>query len=304
MGAALALTILLAVGCGSEPFPLAARAGSTIVVPVAGEMTVSTNQVGYGGTLLQQAGIYDDQRGELVFKLTAGSSEHTLVTRMVTRLAPDPATQTAIDNLVDDPFSGLLGISQILALVDIPTSVPEGDYTMLISRCRRTTTGGACLPLAPANIYYSRPFTVLEGTGTPSPDTGFVGVVSQDTSTALRGLYPLPKVPIVFASSQPAAAHLVVNYPKTKVEVKAVFEDQHQGRGSIISWTDDPVAGQVTIDFVDPDASVSSLAIAFDLLDPFGAGRVVTGDVSIASAQLYDANGASQSTTVNVGSVR
>ena len=118
------------------------------------------------------------------------------------------------------------------------------------------------------------------------PTTGFLGQFSQDTSTGLRGLYPFPKVLLNFVSPQPAAAHLVVNYPKTKIEVKSVFEEQRQRRGSIISWRDDPVAGQVTIDFVDPDRSVYSLAIAFDLIIPVGTGRAVTGDFSIASAQL------------------
>jgi hypothetical protein len=300
----LTLTILLAVGCGSEPFPLAAQAGSTIAIPVVGEKTANTNHpIGYGGTMLQQAGIYDDQRGELVFKLTGGGFVHTLITRFVTRLAPDPATQVAIDNAVDDPSAALLGLAQVLALVDIPMSVGEGDYTMTISRCRRTSSGGACLPLTP-DVYYSRPFTVLPGIGTPTPMSGFVGGFSADTSTAMMGLYPFPKVPITFIEPEPAAAHLVVNYPKTKVEVQSVFEDNHQGRGSIVAWADDPVAGQVTIDFVDPDASVGSLAIAFKLIDPFGAGRVLNGDFSITSAQLYDADGVIQNSTLSVGFVR
>lgn len=302
LGAALALTILLTAGCGSEPFPLAAQAGSTILIPVAGEKTANAT-VGYGSALLGQAGIRDGQRGELVFTLTGGSQVHTLVTRFVTRLGPDPAAQAAIDNRVDDPLAPALGISQVIALVEIPTGVPAGNYTMTISRCEFLSYGGPCEPVTP-DVYYSRPFTILPGTGTQMPTTGFLGQFSQDTSTGLRSLYPFPKVPLAFAPTAPAAAHLVVNYPKTKIEVKSVFEEQHQGRGSIVSWSDDPVAGQVTIDFVDPDASVYSLAIAFDLILPVGTGRVVAGDFSIASAQFYDANGMSQSTTVNVGAVR
>jgi hypothetical protein len=300
LGAALAL------GCGARPLPLSAQAGSSIGIALAGEVSAG-DSVGYGGELLRTRGRYDDQRGELVFLLREDGSgvERELQTRIVTRVWPDPASEIGMANQVDAVSAGF-GISQLLAILDIPASVPPGIYDLNVRRRRRDDSGASeALPA----ILYGQRFTVLPPRvggvdGAPTPSASYAGAFGSDVSAQLANLVPLPKVVLSLPSPLPHAAHLVVAYPAAKITPRAVFEEQHLGRGSIVAWTDDPAAGRVSVDFVDPAASVKALALVFEPKAPLSAGRIALSEISIPASVLYDGQGAVRGGSVTPTSIR
>jgi hypothetical protein len=286
--------------------PLTAQAGSSIALALAGEITAG-ERAGYGGDLLAASGRYDDQRGRLVFVLRdpVSGSEHELQTRIVTRAWPDPASEVGMANQVDASYAGF-GLAQLLAIVDIPASIPAGTYDVNVRRLRRTDAGeNEALPA----IDYGQRLTVLPAsvggiTGAPTPSWAWAGIFGVDVSEQLANLVPLPKVVLALPSPAPHAAHVVVAYPAAKIQPRAVFEEQHLGRGSIVTWTDDPVSGRVTLDLVDPDASVKALALAFEPKAERSAGRVVLSEITVESSTLYDGEGAVRSGKVTPRAIR
>jgi hypothetical protein len=292
-----------AVGCTSAPLPLAAQAGATIAIPVASEVA-QEHEIGYGSTLLAEVGRYDLQRGELQFHFApqGATAAFTVSPRVVTRVGPDPGSLAAHANISE---FNLLGLAQILALVDIPTTAQPGAYTIQIRRCRRTQPGGTCNPLSP-DLPYSRPFTVLPGTGTPNPNTAWFYGTTYDTKARQRDLYPYPKV-VFQVTGQPAASHAVITYPTARMTVKNVFEEQYGGSQSIVSWHDDPDAGQIVVDIVDPTRRTWAFAISFDLKDPLPGQqvqRVVLDDIQVLSSATYGLDGAPQAGTVAKFTIR
>ena len=296
----------IVLGCGARPLPLSVQAGSSVWIMLAGEV-MAGETVGYGGDLLAARGRYDDQRGQLVFVLRDPSSgaEHELATRIVTRAWPDPASEIGIANQIDAAYSGL-GIVQLLAILDVPASVPPGSYDVNVRRRRRTDTGGS--ENLPAIVYGQR-LTVLPASvggvaGAQTPASAYAGLFGIDVSKQLASLVPLPKVVLSLPVSPPHAAHLVIAYPRTKVTPRAVFEEQHLGRGSIVAWTDDPASGRVTVDFVDPGASVKQLALAFEPKASLSAGRIALSEITVESSTLYDREGAVRSGAVTATAIR
>ncbi|CAG0957062.1 hypothetical protein BURK2_00525 [Burkholderiales bacterium] len=304
----LMLVAAIAAACGGRPVSLGVQAGSTIGIPVGGEVT-SQGNIGYGGALLAANGQYDDQRGELVFTLkdvTNPALTYALLTQAVVNAYPDPASAAGIANFVPNTFGLHAGLSQALAIVDIPLpsdtppGPPPGTYEVIVSRRVRTS---AASPLqyawlaAPTYDMGAYRVTIVPGTGTRTPISthyGFLGEI--DTSQGIRSLYPYPKVVLalpVTAGSLPAAGRIVVSYPAAKLDVKTAFEEQHLGREGIVSLSDDPQQGFATIDFVAPERSVGQLALAFELVDPFGAGRASLSDFAVIAGEsrFYDENG-------------
>jgi hypothetical protein len=296
----------IVLGCGARPLPLSVQAGSSVGILLAGEV-VAGETAGYGGDLLAARGHYDDQRGQLVFVLRdpGTGAEHELATRIVTRAWPDPASEIGIANQIDAAFSGF-GIVQLLAILDVPGSVPPGSYDMSVRRRRRTDTGGS--ENLPAIVYGQR-LTVLPANiggvaGAQTPASGYTGTFGIDVSKQLASLVPLPKVVLSLPASLPHAAHLVIAYPRTKIKPRAVFEEQHLGRGSIVAWSDDSANGRVTVDFVDPGASVKQLALAFEPKAPLSAGRIALSEITVESSTLYDREGAVRSGAVTPTAIR
>ncbi len=293
----LLATALLATACSFRPIPLVAQAGTTIVVPFAGE-ALHGAYVGYESELTRRRGLYDDQRGGLEFALVddpaAPSSTHTLVTRLVTRVQPDPATAAAIAN-----GRTLHDFAQILALVDVPASVPAGDFHLSVRRKRRISASGqvewlAAMPQNHPKLRVLPP--ERDASGAPverfTPLEAIVaGRPFGDAESDALGLYPLPKLVIGLGAIDVAAASLEVVFPPQKLVVRSVFEEQHPGRGSLVRWH--LVAPDtLRIQLLDPDARVLALAIAFEPLDPFGVGRVEPQDFEVRAVRLYDTRGA------------
>jgi hypothetical protein len=305
---------LLTLACGSQPVGLSAQIGSSFALALTNEVTEGA-LLGYGATYGGST-LYDDQRGHLrvVLKRVSDGAEFDLTTRLITRVFPDPASYAGLANEVDTGWQ--YGISQPVAVVDIPTDqgITPGTYDILTKMRRRTSPSTWTEVAGPAAVARSvkvLPADVSGTIGTPTPLQGFLAGVSQpNTAPWMPQTYPYPKVVVGLGSPPPAAAHLVVNYPGEKMAIYGVIEEQHTGRYSIVAFQDDPQAEQLTIDFVDPDASVKQLAIVFELLDPFGAGRVsVTpppGDLTLNASEtkLYDANGALLPTNVSFGPIR
>ena len=302
----LVVVAAFALGCGARPLPLSVQAGASVGIALSGEAAAG-EAAGYGGDLLAQQGRHDDQRGRLVFVLRdpASGIQHELATRIVTRALPDPASEIGIDNEVDATYPGL-GISQILAIVDVPASVPPGTYDVNVRRRRRTDSGGT--EELPAIVYGQRltvlPASIGGATGAVTPASAYAGVFGLDVSQQLARLVPLPKVVLSLPEAAPHAAHLVIAYPREKITPRAVFEEQHLGRGSIVAWSDDPESGRVTVDFVDPEASVRSLALAFEPKVPLSAGRIALAEITIETSVLYDGDGAVRSGSVTPISIR
>lgn len=305
----LALALLLAA-CSFRPIPLVAQAGTTIVVPLAGE-ALHGAYVGYESEVTRTRGLYDDQRGGLEFALVddlaAPTRSHALLTRLVTRVQPDPATPAAIAN-----GRTLHDFTQILALVDVPVSVPSGDFYLSVRRKRRSAAQGGVdepLPALPPQLSRLRVLPAeRDASGAPvarfTPLEAIVaGRPFGDAESDALGVYPLPKVLVELGALDIAAASLELGFPPAKLVVRSVFEEQHSGRGSVVRWH---LVGPDTlrIQLVDPDASVRSLAVAFEPLDPFGVGRVEPADFQVRSTRLYDERGAWTPGGAAVGGIR
>jgi hypothetical protein len=304
----VALAGLALCACGAQPVPLSVQAGGSVALAVMGER-IGDGTPGFGSGWLAASGRYDDQRGELVLSLraTGGGVEHPLVTQLVTRALPDPASDGGIANQGDTTGGLDVGVGQVLALVDVPAATPSGTYDVVVRQRRRVSaTQWETLP----GVGWSQRLSVLPAVvngiaGQPTPPTAYVGPFAANVRQRVAALYPHPKVMIELADSPwPAAARIVVAYPTQKVQVLAVFEEQHFGRSSMVAFRDDPGAGQVTIDFVDPRTSVGALALVFELRAPFSAGRAAPSDFRVVSSTLYDSQGAVRSDTPGIGVIR
>jgi hypothetical protein len=330
-GVLLGAVAVTAIACGGNPVSFVAAPGDTIGIPVGSE-EYEDGTLGYGGDILASAtgnGVpkYDDQRGSLLFVLQGPGSltnQYSLLTRSVVNAYPDPGSPAGIQNnfgAVNDAF----GLSQALAIVDIPSGAnapPPGTYTVLVNRALRSSSGATTYTVPAAAPSYSSAgytLTIVSATGLSTPLSTIFSGSSYSTNSGIRQLYPFPRLILSLPSlpvSQlwPSAAHLVISCPTAKVSIKTVFEDQHLGRRSIVSWSSAPDPNNssntlITIDFATSEsiASVKSIAIAFELKDPFGVGRASTSDFTVVAANFYDANGVialSGPNSITIASIR
>ena len=136
--AILATTLLVGsflVACSGPTTPTVAVAGTTIAIPVSGEdPNTGATSLAYG-----TATIPDPQRGALKVELMLGTTAvATLPVRLVSRVMPDPSSPAGISGTIQGalpvPFT-----QQVIALVDIPHTVPANTYTIRIERYRDAT---------------------------------------------------------------------------------------------------------------------------------------------------------------------
>jgi hypothetical protein len=281
------LGMSLLVACGSQPIPMTAQAGSTITFT----MELHGNY-GYGGSLLTSKGIFDDQRGQLIFELVDPgdpTARHPLETVLVTRAFADPAST----------YHKPVIPGQVIALVNIPADTPEGTYDLDVMRERRTSETTTEL-LAPPG--YVGQITVLPHSikakgesvvGTPTPLEGTLLGLFDDRSNEIAATYPKPMLQLGFAPGnkpRPHAAHLVISYPASKMQPLWVID--LGARSSIVTWSIDEINAEITVDLASPDAKTRALGIVFELVDPFGAGPVDLTDFALVSGSFYNGNGA------------
>jgi hypothetical protein len=298
------LLVVAALGCTGRPLPLSAQAGGTIVIALGSESWFG-DRIGYGGDWLAARGASDDQRGDLVFVLVPpGAPERSLRTLLVTRAYPDPASDAALSNSVD-PVLGV-GLGQALALLEIPSDTPPGHYHIDVRRQRRTASGGF-VPL-PALPYGAEidvlPASVGGVSGRPNRAEAWLDGSDVPVQAQIPAIVPNPKVVLALQPRAPSAAHVELDYPAQKLAIRGVFEEQHTGRRSIVAWRDDPAAGRLSIDLVDPTASVAFLGVAFRLTDPVARGVAQPTDFRVASAVLYDGKGDVTLGSVGVAAIR
>lgn len=299
-GLALLLT-LLAAACTSEPVPLSAQAGSTLLVALGDEAIVG-GSVGYASPYRG----FDDQRGELRLELVgnegSGLEPVVLHTRYVTRVHADPASHASI-------FPHLFDwrLALVLALVDIPPDTPPGTYEIRYARRRRVdaTTyedltpvvppAGTLLSVLPPEIDLAGPDGAPRTfAGTENPAIGYAGSAWFDLTDELGRYVPYPKLVVGFhpAWDLPAAAHLEIRYPLEKIRIEGVIEEDHPSRGSVVRWSDSRSEGRLRIDVVDPDRSVRGISVVFRLLDFPSKGRAELGDFEVTSSMFYGLDGA------------
>lgn len=294
------------VACAGEPAPLAVRAGSTATLLYGSERYVSQNGnvVGYGSSALEEAGTFDDLRGQLVLTLTDPVlGDHELETRFVTRALVDPATEAGVANdATGNPFLEPLGLSQLIVVVNVPDDVPAGVYDVDVLRRRRIPPGPDTFEELTDVAPY--PYTIEVLPGDPIAATASdLGAVTP----AIPEHYPHPKLVVELPSPRPAAAQISIQYPAAKIDRPlAVFEEQNLGRDSVVAWSDSTPPGTVSISFADPDADVTQLALAFVLPDgPLDAAALpAAADFSVASETYYDADGNETPGSATLGPIR
>jgi hypothetical protein len=99
---------------------------------------------------------------------------------------------------------------------------------------------------------------------------------------------------------------MVVAYSPAKISVKSVFENLHLGRGSMVSFSDDPASGMLTIDRSTGSPAQrgprwSKLRTVWLRLD---WRRATPADFTVQTLAVYDANGAPSSGSVSKLPVR
>jgi hypothetical protein len=292
--AILGLAVAAALACSGQPAPLAARAGTSIVLAVGGDLNLG-GSAAYGSTIYDDGGIYDDQRGKLRLQVdtSAVTGTPTLIdVRLATRLVADPATNLAI-NIDPQVLIGVAGLSTVVALVDLPASLEPGTWPIRFVRERPPGS-------TPVEFPFQHDLEVLPAAGenfTPLlAFYQFFGVHSIDAEadgTALD-LYPWPRL-VVDINSALGAAHLVLSYPNDRIEqILNVNDTLRVDQRGIIQMQDDPSAtpttGEVTIDIADPTGSMVSIGVVFKPKEPF-VGPVAGADFALVEQQVYDIDG-------------
>lgn len=297
---AASLSALLAA-CNAQPAPLVARAGTTISLLVGSDL-LDGEQIGYGTPLFQSLGIPEDQRGLLQIEL--GTTPPTLLLpKVITRVRPDPATQFAIDPAGSTlgGFGALMGMSQVVAIANIPGDTPAGTWPITLRR-----VDGAGQPLG-TPLPYSHDITILASTGGAedfNPLNAFAQAGSSDAEITgdIASLYPWPKLGLGVDPAAAAALHLEMSYPASRIQgILGVYDELDPAQGSIIQWHDDG-AGTLSLDVVNPTERAFSLAVVFqpqagEVFDP-------ETDFAVLASTAYDVDGNPISPTVSFGAIR
>ncbi|MDJ0788499.1 MAG: hypothetical protein QNK05_16960 [Myxococcota bacterium] len=256
--------------------------------------------MGFESQALRDLGVYDDQRGALLFELedTQSGAIYPLETRSIARTSVGPAAPS-------------LGLTQIVALLEITDpDTPEGDYDIYYQRKRRTS---------PSQTHPSTygedlgPRTHLDQTIHVLPKLsqgGFLGQFTElidvfpnpddDISQFGRWIYPSPTLMMVIPNKAGAASVRLDYRPDpdpAKVTIQGVFIDTWlEGDPATLSFENNETAGFVDIQWTNPKAKGASLGIVFALVDPFdpALGRVdpanLAADFSVTGT-LYDVDG-------------
>jgi hypothetical protein len=265
------LAALALAGCGAHPIGRDAVPGTTVAIPVP-----PSYFPGYGlriGSSPAGAPAYvegdpqeDPQRGELLFKLKkiGGPEYGYLPRRWITRVGLDEATPESMNG----GFQGPQG--QVLAFVDIPVDVEDGDYELIVERWRRD-------PSSPTNTFAFVPTTVTDtvmfggpmtfdwkgwGTDTPAagipikiqgpaanppmftPLQGFADVFGEYgynlafSAQELRNYTPDPEFLLLAGNGTefPAAWELEFDYPIERVRVLSVALARDGASNGIVRW--------------------------------------------------------------------
>ncbi len=313
------LSALAILACTTKPIPLRAARGATFVFPIASDYAAFT--VGFTSETL---GHEDGQFGRTVFRLTpetGGCTQPiTLSPRWITRAWADPASPAGISGSLG---LGGAGSSQVLAVLDVPATACVGRYGWSI---HNELGEDVPVPLGPpieGDLFRSvgglpagvGSFEIVAAApaSQPNPLEAYVPVLGTYPLNAhLKQLIPYHRIVWSFMKAggpRPAAGDVTFLFPAAKMVVKTVFEERGLGRGSIVRWCvagpgcrpdSNPADGLGELDvlFVDPDAMLEGIAIAFDLVDAETTGPMWGSDLDpitgfrATGVRLFDRDGA------------
>lgn len=264
--------------CGTQPIGRVAVPGTTVAIPVP-----PSYAPGFGlriGTDPAAAPAYveghaqeDPQRGELLFKLTSAGgaiSYGYLPRRWITRAALDESTPESLNG----SFDGTSG--QVIAFVDIPTTIATGDYEIRVERFRRdpaspTRAFAPVTTMITETIPLGGPVSMpWRGWGTADPSSGIPikiqgpaidppmytelhgwaevfgdyadGPFSQEE---LRDYTPYPSFAIYagLGPTWPAAVQMEFDYPIERMRIRGVKVFRDGPSSAIVRWqAEDPNA--------------------------------------------------------------
>lgn len=302
--AVLALA-MVGIACGAQPIGRVAVPGTTIAIPVP-----PSYFGGFGlriGTDPATAPAFDanhpfedPQRGEMLFKLVELGTQEVygyLPRRWITRVGLDESTPEALDGAQQ----GVQG--QVLALVDIPVDVEDGDYEIRVERYRRDSNSPTlAFTQIPTTIKDTIPFggqvtLPWNGWATDDPSDGipikiqgpaanpplfmerkgwqdlFYQEYSQNlgtfTDAELRKYMPHPSFTVFTyeGSNFPAAVEMEFDYPIERMRIRGVKLFRDAPSSAMVSWTAE-----------DPNATVNCGAspgrLKIQMMDP---GRQAAG---------------------------
>lgn len=347
---------LLGLGCGAQPAPLNVQAGTTFTLMIPNGFSGGT--AGFGRAAQSALGpastnpsdfqtglptaaqapydpsspLEDVQRGEIAVKLWNATHAFWLPVRYLTRVDAAAESDAGLDGRVLDSgqsvggFSAAQGqVGQIVAFLDVPAAVPQGDYSLrpVVIRREPVTANFVFVhdTFGPWGAAGSDSLFVLAadlGPGIPPPAPTPLSAIwanleltEAQTLPMLDDIVPNPSATLLFVNApppdftapvHPAAATVELTYPSNVFEIKGVVHHDHMGSGSSIRWHTDDIAGEpedctkrrsLTLHLVDADERTATLGIVFDLVDAFGScpGAASLADFELVQARGYDTLG-------------
>lgn len=307
----IALLALLAFGtlaCQGQPVPIAAARGTSVLIPIGGG-GIATGEgplMGYGSPTLE-----DRQRGRLRLWL-ASDPDVELPVRGVSRVRADRASPAGLSQ----GENWELG-DQVVAIVDVPTAAPLGNFPIYARRYTFQWNGSAWVEqgLAPAEApNYHGFLEVLPEVRSPTPLEAFLFNAWNDVTT-LPAVVPNPTLRfVVQAGGGPGnavigSARFTITYPQSRVAIQGIVAEPIDtdtvdwGPSALISFSE-PTPGTLTVHCVAPAGVVKpAFGIVFTLTHPndppaSGGGPVSITDFVISNVQAWNVSGAALSPTV------
>lgn len=327
---AVVLGPVIGVACSSSPISTRAVRGETIIIPIVSDDPQFTVGFETSQSPLTLLSYKDWQFGTTLFRLERYNQDvgclgtepynKDLQPVWVTRAWPDPASPASIQNTLGT-INGVGIRGQVLAAINIPAEMCPGLYRWVVSNVAPSDLPGIegnlfrNLIEPPVTSPVLDNFEIIAASPNSQPNSllGWWGLLSQDLQPDMKQLIPYHKVAwdVSLPSLRPAAGDIVFRFPAAKIAIKTVFEDRNSGRGSIVRWcvSGGPApcpadtnpgdnVGELHVHFVDPDATVWRLSVAFALVNGAATGPLWTADFSgttpafgVVSSKLYDRDG-------------
>ncbi len=288
----LAFAMTFAAACSGPTVPLSAQAGSSVVIPLTGELTQPTSLIGYGSELLGE----DYQRGELVYRLRETETELRTRATSAIRLGRS---------------SGDAGNVQIVSLVDIPADSPVGTFSIDVVRRFRDSAGA----MQESPLPYSGTLSVLphaldvdcdqtvDVVGVPTP-WARLGPAGGSDSIAEFASFLLAQRPELVLSLNRAvhAVELELSYPPDVIRIEEVTAAWGREAKGKLAWWNETAPGQVSIGMLG-GAAFTTVAVAFSLLD--GESQILDpASVGVTIRSATDASGTELPTAVAATAIR
>jgi hypothetical protein len=285
---ALLAAIALA-GCAGSPVPMRAVAGTTFGFPISADDV----NVGYG-IAYGSATFPDPQRGVLAVRFTNGATTQTVPVKLVTRLVADPATPVAFSGMVATPhpvFTSIPATGQIVALVDIPRSLPEGTYQLAVRRYQTSALTTLIDEGPPESSLWSNVLYIEAGDGVDhfSPfKGGFDTIISNLLPPHVQQITPLPEV-IVKTPPETAAATIDIGFPNAKATISHAYF-YRRGTHSCVVEIESIDANTVRIHAIDPLGQGSDLSLVFKNTQS-GYNPILKSEFVYEGGTFYDVDG-------------